>query len=188
MLEAVLRVAASSSSRQITLKQIAAEAGVSIGKLQHHFGTRDDLVRESFEHHLLGITRRLDALRQAEGTAVERMARLADEVAEHRSWQRSTLWIDLLGRSIDSVEYRATVQEINRAWNGVFAELIRDGVRAGEFAVATSVEDAAAHIVTMADGLTVHVLVTGEGRVGAERDERRALLAAAIESALGVRV
>lgn len=188
VLEAVLRVSATSSSRQITLKQIAAEAGVSVGKLQHHFGTRDELVREAFEHHLLGITRRLDGLRRAEGSAVERMARLADEVAEHRSWQRSTLWIDLLGRSIDSIDYRKTVQEINRAWNGVFAELIRDGVRTGEFSVTTSAEDAAARIVAMADGLTVLVVTAGADRSDAERGRRRDLLAQVIESAVGVRI
>lgn len=188
ILEAVLRVAAIGSSRQITLKQIAAEAGVSIGKLQHHFGTRDELVRQAFEHHLLGITGRLDSLRQEAGSAVERMARLADEVAEHRSWQRATLWVDLLGRGIDSQEYQATVREIYRAWNSVFTELIRDGLRTGEFHVATTIDDAVAHIVAMADGLTALVVSSGIEHIEDERARRRDLFARAIESAVGVRV
>lgn len=188
ILEAVLRLAAVSGSRSITFKQIAAEAGVSIGRLQHHFGTRDELIREAFERHLLSITTRLESLGTAPGSATERMSRLADHVAEHRSWQRATLWIDLLSRSVDSPEYRAGVQGINGAWTAVFTQLISEGVARGEFSVEDTVEEAAAFIVGVADGLTAVIVTAGEDRLEEQRPLRRAMLARAIESVLGVSV
>ncbi|WP_311478780.1 TetR/AcrR family transcriptional regulator [uncultured Gulosibacter sp.] len=186
--DAVLQVVSGCSSRQATLRQIATAAGVSIGKLQHHFGSRDDLVREAFEHHLLAITRRLEALRNTDGSATSRMAMLVDEIVENRSWQRSTLWIDLLSRSIDSDEYRASVQQVYRAWTAVFRDLIQDGVQSGEFTVATSVEDGAAGIVAVADGLNVLVVAFGESQIDSGRQRRRSVLAAAIKAAVGVQV
>lgn len=188
ILQAVLRLAAASGSRSITFKQIAQEAKVSVGRLQHHFGTRDGLVREAFERHLLSISTRLEALGSAPGSTVERMARLADEVADHRSWQRATLWVDLLSRSVDSPDYLAAVQRINGAWNAVFVELITEGVARGEFTVEGTVEEAAAFIVAVADGLTVIIVTAGEDRLHQQRGLRRATLARAIESVLGVRV
>lgn len=188
ILDAVLRLAATSSSRSITFRQIATEAAVSVGKLQHHFGTRDELIREAFAHHLLAITGRLNELGTSTGDARQRISRLADEIAEHRSWQRATLWIDLLSRAIDSEEYRQTVQTISRAWLNVFEELIEFGRASGEFSLRGTVEDAAAHIVGVADGLTVVIVTAGEAELDAQRQLRRHMLATAIESAVGVRV
>lgn len=186
--DAVLQVVSGCSSRQATLRQIATAAGVSIGKLQHHFGSRDDLVCEAFEHHLLAITKRLEALRNIDGSATSRMAMLVDEIVESRSWQRSTLWIDLLNRSVDSDDYRASVQQVYSAWTAVFRDLIHDGVQSGEFTVTTSVDDAAASIVAMADGLTVLVVTFGESQIDAGRQRRRSVLTAAIKAAVGVHV
>lgn len=159
-----------------------------MGKLQHHFGTRDELVRQAFEHHLLSITRHLEALRNAGGSATKRMSMLVDEIIENRSWQRSTLWIDLLSRSIDSAEYRSSAREIYQAWRTVFSELIQDGLQTGEFTVSTTAEDAAASIVAMADGLTILVITSGEEQLDREQEHRRALLATVINSAVGAQV
>lgn len=186
--DAVLEVASTYTSRRATLQQIATSAGVSVGKLQHHFGTRDNLVRQAFEHHLLSITKMLGALRDMKGSATQRLSRLVDEVTQHRSWMRSTLWIDLLNRSIDSVQYRHSAQEIYRAWVEMFTELIKEGVEASEFHPATSAVDAATIIVSMADGLTVLVIVDGEESLDAERQQRRALLASVVEATLGIRL
>jgi AcrR family transcriptional regulator len=42
--EALLRVAAEQGAEAVSLRHVAAEAGVSTGMVQHYFGTRDELM------------------------------------------------------------------------------------------------------------------------------------------------
>jgi AcrR family transcriptional regulator len=49
-MEAAIRVGARQGLRGLTLRSVAAEAGVSHGLVRHHFGTRQQLVDEALEH------------------------------------------------------------------------------------------------------------------------------------------
>lgn len=50
LLQAAIRVGAQEGLRGLTLRSVAAEAGVSHGLVRHHFGTRQQLVDEALEH------------------------------------------------------------------------------------------------------------------------------------------
>lgn len=185
ILEAVLRLATTKSSQLITVREIALEADVSVGRLQHHFGTREDLIGQAFEHHLLKVTDRLERLRKASGSARNRMSAIIDEVAIERAWRRSTIWIDLIAHAVSSNAYRAAVERVNEAWLRVFAELIREGAESGEFRLLNSVEQTAMHLVAVSDGLTVVVITGGEAQADSQGLARRELLASAVSAVLG---
>ena len=187
VLEAVLRLAARGGSRSVTFREIASEAGVSVGRLQHHFGTRDELISAAVEWHLLQVTERLDALGRQPGTATERVGRMIDEIVD-RSWQRSSIWIDLLGRSSDSATYRTAAREVNDAWYHVLVRIIRDGAEAGEFVLRASVEDTARNLVCASDGLAVLVVQDGPAENEARAPWRRHLFAMTVGALLGITV
>lgn len=188
LLDAVLRCTALKGSRRATLREFAAEAGLSVGALQHHFGTRDALIRAAFERHLLKVTDRLERFRRSRGSASLRMGRFIDEIAFHHSWERATIWIDLAGRASDSEEYRGLLRQVNQAWHGVLVQLIAEGAESGEFALRCSAADAAWHIIGIADGLVITILSDGRTATVERGPWRRRQLAMAIESLLGVRV
>src|SRR3954462_2722028 len=50
LLKAAIRVGAHRGLRGLTLRSVAAEAGVSHGLVRHHFGSRQQLVDEALEH------------------------------------------------------------------------------------------------------------------------------------------
>src|SRR5919199_6972480 len=50
LLEAAIRVGAHKGLRGLTLRSVAAEAGVSHGLVRHHFGSRQQLVDEALAH------------------------------------------------------------------------------------------------------------------------------------------
>ena len=50
LLEAAIRVGAQHGLRGLTIRSVAAEAGVSHGLVRHHFGSRQQLVDEALEH------------------------------------------------------------------------------------------------------------------------------------------
>ena len=63
--EAVLRCILKSGTAGISVRQVAAEAGVSLGLIRHHFGDFDDLIAYAFD-----LT--ADTLFHAIGAAIDR--------------------------------------------------------------------------------------------------------------------
>ncbi|MGO1545441.1 MAG: TetR/AcrR family transcriptional regulator [Gulosibacter sp.] len=188
ILVAVMDLVATKSSREISYRDVANSAGVSVGKLQHHFGTRDELIRKAFELRLLQVTHALHEIRDQPGTPTQRLTAAADEVALRGAWRRSTIWIDLLHRSVDSSEYRDLVVRVNDSWRNVFTALIRDGISTGEFSLEGPIEDAVQQIIITADGLTVHALVHGREYAKDEAAAIRGIFTRTLHATLGVRV
>ena len=50
LLDAAIHVGARQGLRGLTIRSVAAEAGVTHGLVYHHFGTRDRLIAEALEH------------------------------------------------------------------------------------------------------------------------------------------
>lgn len=185
ILDAVLRLATRQSSQLASMRQIAAEAGVSPGRLQHHFGSRDELISRAFRTHLLRVTDELERLRTSPGTASERMAKVINEVAAHYSWQRTSVWVDLLARGVGSEEYRGAVRVIDDAWYRVFYELIREGALTGEFNTAGTPEQCARLLVSVVDGLAILIIRDGESWIDEAAELRHEVFAVAVSAVLG---
>jgi DNA-binding transcriptional regulator YbjK len=62
VLEAALRIIGRSGIDAVTHRAVAAEAGVSVGAVTHHFGTRDGLVVAALQYAVLREVGRLRAL------------------------------------------------------------------------------------------------------------------------------
>ena len=80
LLEAALRIIGRSGIDAVTHRAVAAEAGVSVGAVTHHFGTRDRLVVAALEQAVSREVNRLRAL------AVDLQSKVFD----------TALWIDAL--------------------------------------------------------------------------------------------
>ncbi|WP_166427433.1 TetR/AcrR family transcriptional regulator [Nonomuraea mesophila] len=59
--EAVGRVLSRGGPDALGMREVAAEAGVSTGALQHHFTTKDDMLLFTLEHHGRRLVERLSA-------------------------------------------------------------------------------------------------------------------------------
>lgn len=59
--EAALRVVERQGVEALTFRQVAAEAGVSLGRVQHYFASRPDLVRATFDRVQHLTKERIDA-------------------------------------------------------------------------------------------------------------------------------
>lgn len=188
VLEAVLTLVERMNSRDISYRDVAAEAGVSVGKLQHHFGSKDELIRSAFEHRLLEVTAAIGAIDKTERTATSRLADAASEASIRGTWRRSTVWVDLVGRTVDDEEYRNLVNRVNDSWRNAFRALIEEGLAAGEFQLHGTVEEAVEQIILAADGLTIRTLADGKDRTDDRKAMMRRLFARVLERELGVAV
>lgn len=188
ILIAVLDIVEEKSSRAISYKDVSERSGASVGKLQHHFGTRDELLRRAFEYRLLEITESMRTAVETPGTPTERLAAVANDVAYRGAWRRATAWIDLVGRSVDSDDYLDLTQQVTRAWREVFTRLIHEGREAGEFELRGTVEEVVDHMIIAADGMTIHSIASGRENSKETSTRNRRIFIRCLELELGVAI
>ena len=152
--QAVWAVIAERGIEGVTLRCVAAEAGVSVGRIQHYHASREELVRDSCRELLKAATQRFEAAGDA--TPVERLRRLIlGRIPTTPEFAIGTsIWLAYEAKSVD---------------DPVIAELVQRGHAGGvqEAAALLSecgVADASAvalRLMATAEGLAIRVLVGG---------------------------
>ena len=176
--EAVWGIAALRGLEAVSLREVAAEAGVSMGMVQHYFGTKDRMILFACEY----------MVEFAERGARELIARSPDPDAPRqilRSVFVQTLpleedrragtgvWLAFLTRAVVDPVLAASVR---RAWAGTHdfvAGQIRSAQRSGEVPSGVDPEREAVALVSLADGLVSHLMVghySGEEALAAVDD------------------
>ncbi|MGW4593411.1 TetR family transcriptional regulator [Amycolatopsis thermoflava] len=119
--------------RAVTLQEIADEVGLTKAALYHYFTSRDDLLRHVFSDWLERDIEKLDAVISAPGTTHERL-----RLYVHHHISCITENIELYGLSFSAEselpdEVRAEFRKFKRKSDLVVQEIIREGMRSGEF-------------------------------------------------------
>lgn len=63
---AAIHLGAQKDSREVTVREICAEAGVSVGAFYHHFSSREEPFLRSYEYFDLELSRRVSLLEERE--------------------------------------------------------------------------------------------------------------------------
>lgn len=139
----------------VSLRHVAAEAGVSMGRIQHYFGTKDALV-------LAGCTALVDRayggyLETADAAPRERLLHVMSQQIPRDDAGRTgvSVWYAYVAKSINDAAVRQVLAEARRGAEDECVRLIRADRD-------TSAEDAltqARRLLALADGLTLRVLV-----------------------------
>ncbi len=144
---------------QTRVSDIASALGVSPALVFYHFETKDRLLAEAFAYAAERDLVRLAEAVQGPGTATERLRavlRLYSPVGSTPpGW---TLWVDAWAAALRSSELRRVSRRLDVRWKEAVAEIIADGVAAGEFRCADP-HAAAWRITALIDGLAIQVTV-----------------------------
>ncbi|NUT92647.1 MAG: TetR family transcriptional regulator [Saccharothrix sp.] len=155
--EAVWRLVARSGLEAVSLREVAGEAGVSVGRVQHYFGTKDALLlyglRLAQQRMEARIERRVAALARQDPEAVLR-ATLAELFGDDPDTRQAVrVWTAFLGRALDDT--------------AIAEALFDDDVRLRAFTAPVVGSEVAAHGVwALANGLVAEVAC---GRTSAAR-------------------
>ncbi|SEG96788.1 DNA-binding transcriptional regulator YbjK [Nonomuraea solani] len=162
--EAVLRIAGRDGLDGARLRDVAEEAGISLGSVQHYFGTKDEMLRYVVGHLGGRVTERIMAgIREgveAPSAGSFLMAMAAEMLplderrrAERRAGQAFT------ARAVGVPELVEVLRESDRWLHGRVADLITQGQLAGEFRAGLDPGHESVALLAMIDGLGSDLLL-----------------------------
>jgi len=140
-----------------TVGEITREAGASVGLLNYHFASRDDVVAEAFAAAAREELAELEQIARSHADPRARLAAYLDREAwaDRDAWR---MWIDAWGEAMHTETLHSTVREFDRGWRAVLTNVLADGDRQGCWRCSDP-EDAAGRLVAATDGLGLHVML-----------------------------
>lgn len=170
LLDAVTALLVEEGFEGVSVRKVAARAGVSIGAVQHHFPTRDAMLNAVLEEASEEFRRRMTARIPADATVEQALRAVVHELTalDPEAQVATVVWTQRLARAMVDPAMR---DRHAREWLEVeqlFADLLR-GSRPER--PAAWAQDQAALLLALVDGLAVSQ-VAEPVRMPAERAER----------------
>ena len=129
LIEATIECLKRDGHEGLSVRKISAEAGVSIGLINHHFPTKNALVAEAYRHFNAQLNQAvLDEMGSAPQSPRERLRALFKAVFSPPNLDRDvlTVWIVLWGLYQHSRE----IQKVHEEAYGGYVETLRDQLAA----------------------------------------------------------
>lgn len=184
ILAAAARVVARRGLTALRLADVADEAGVSVGTIQHYFGTRERLLLETFAFE---TERSLERWVSAErnGTSAWAQVLALVEIVLHPPTfrERWTRWLQFWAAYARDPKLRPSMGEVYDRWRDPFLRTIVAGVEAGDFDPALPEDVIVDRTLALLDGLALQVLLEAPGM---SLDRMRELLVTSLAADLGV--
>ncbi len=137
---------------------VAASLGISSALVFYHFETKDHLLASAFTYAAEHDLRRLEVALRTAGTAVDRLKAVLKLYSPAQNSPGWALWVDAWAAALRSPDLRKVSRTLDLQWKETVAEIIADGVTAGEF-VCADPHAAAWRITALIDGLAIQVTV-----------------------------
>ena len=165
ILAAAMRQIAERGYAGMRLADVAVDAGVSLGLVQHYFGTRTGLLQATFETGTEVNLRRAREIAHGPGTPSERLTGLirwgcADIDAADGSWE---FWFEFWLAALREPELSLRNRAGDQGWQGAFRTVLSDGIADGSFAPDGTPEQVATKLVTLLDGTMLRRMLGSQG-------------------------
>ncbi len=185
ILRAATRVIAQRGFAATRLSDVADEAGLSVGTLQHYFGSREAVLAAAFRHMQAASLRRWYASVDGEPDPWRRIVSLVEGSSVHsdRFRERWALWLEFWGMCLRDPDLRRHSGDLHDAWQSPIREAIQDGIRCGSFDEDVSPRDVADRLISLMDGLALQLLLEVPAMT---RERMRDLLVETAAADLGV--
>ncbi|WP_378740220.1 TetR/AcrR family transcriptional regulator [Nocardia brasiliensis] len=163
---AVCRLAATRGLEGVSLRHVAAEAGVSMGRIQHYFKTKDEMllfafgtISERVEHRVAQAVATLpqppDARSLVRALLVEMMP-----VGEHARAEMP-MWIAFFARAVVEPRMAKPLREGTRSLHAFVDEQVGNARSDGQSTDAFDPAREAEILLALADGLMMRLMVGG---------------------------
>jgi AcrR family transcriptional regulator len=184
ILAAAARVITRRGLTALRLADVAVEAGVSVGTVQHYFGTRERLLMETFAFETERAFERWMSAGADETNAWEQLVALVDIVLDPPTFrERWTRWLQFWAAYARDPKLRRFMGQTYDHWRAPFARAIDEGIASGEFAPELPPAMVVDRTLALFDGLALQVLIEAPG---ASLERMRTILLSSLASDLGL--
>ncbi|MCX5529598.1 TetR family transcriptional regulator C-terminal domain-containing protein [Streptomyces sp. NBC_00006] len=161
--EAVCALIASSGMEAVSLRDVAAQAQVSMGAVQRCFRTKQDMLLFALEHITQHVSARANQRIGATSTPEAASTLLSHTVAElalldEESTTLAHVWLAFVAQAPASEKLSAVLHETYAKLHDLVVWLIRYGQDTQEVRQHLDPDLEARTLLALADGLTVHVV------------------------------
>lgn len=155
---AVWKLIAQVGIEGVTFRRVAEQAGVSVGRIQHHFGTREALVRAAC---LPMIEFAHDQYQELPDDPLVRLRHLLLHALPDSPGARfgTSVWYAYLAKSVNDPEISRLLADTKRGAEDECVRLIEQVEQSVPDRGPRDARRAARRLLALADGLTVRVLV-----------------------------
>ncbi|MFB6435374.1 TetR/AcrR family transcriptional regulator [Streptomyces sp. NPDC056411] len=162
--EALWRIAGTRGLDGASLRDVAAEAGISLGRLQHYFRTKDEMLifalRRINQLAELGIRERIEAFTEEPTPRAVLRACLSGMLPlDDRSRIGLLVGAAYYARAVHDPALRAEAQQGIPQLRAFFADQLRRAAERGELPPERATEDEAMLLIGVAEGLATYVLL-----------------------------
>lgn len=166
ILDATYRALCEHGYAELTMANIAGEAGVSKAALHYHYDTKDALLQAFLDHLLCGFEERLACVA---ADPQERLDTFVEAVFGPAADDRGDFPVALLeikAQAPYSGAYRERLRALDERMRETVAAAVRDGVESGQFADCDP-DEVARFVVTLINGAHVREVALDEDPDGA---------------------
>ncbi len=164
IVDAVHEVIGSGGLEAVNVRDVADRAGVSLGRVQHYFPTKGDLIAAAFDRVSRAATgrirQRLDddpALRNPAATLGLIVAELIPDDPERRA--ESAVAVAFTARALVDPGLAARLRQEYAELRDLVGRVLAEGAAAGQFVLRASPEAEADRCLALVEGLGVYVLL-----------------------------
>ncbi|MFI6934836.1 TetR/AcrR family transcriptional regulator [Streptomyces sp. NPDC050287] len=154
----------------VRIADVASALGVSNALVLYHFSSKEKLVAAAFTHAAEDDLARLRKLLGRRTTALRRLraaVRWYAPTGQAKGWR---LWIEGWAAALREPALQEVTRDLDRQWKAALAEVIAEGVAAGEFRCPDPM-GTALRLTALLDGLAVQ-LTSYAGAVPRARAQR----------------
>lgn len=140
----------------VRIADVATSLGVSNALVLYHFSSKEKLVAAAFAHAAEGDLAHLRALLSRRTTALRRLraaVRWYAPTGQAKGWR---LWIEGWSAALREPTLRAVTRDLDQQWKAALAQVIAEGVAAGEF-TCQAPQHTALRLTALLDGLAVQM-------------------------------
>ncbi|MEV6174262.1 TetR family transcriptional regulator C-terminal domain-containing protein [Streptomyces sp. NPDC051954] len=140
----------------VRIADVAAALGVSNALVLYHFSTKEKLVAAAFTHAAEDDLAQLRRVLGRRTTALRRLraaVRWYAPTGQAKGWR---LWIEGWAVALREPALREVTRDLDKEWKAAIAEVIAEGVAAGEFRCPDPT-GAALRLTALLDGLAVQM-------------------------------
>jgi len=187
ILAAAEKVFEANGYTQTTIDAVAAEAGIAKGSTYNYFSSKRKLFIGVFLRAIERQRKEVKELLDETLSASQKLFRILDDWFEQMAYYKRIggLFLEFwatAAREEQEGEVATTVHEMYGSWREMFAPIISEGVKTGEFRRQVDPNMAATLIMSIADGITVHAILDSGLKVD---EELLAAIKRAIMAGLG---